>query len=157
MGFCFCFCVSSSAVASGNQKPLPASWPQLLVRHGKGATAAGVCALRVRCTGGRAAARRMCAHGAYLAHSDPLPLSLSLLLYFDWALCSLRCGVGLSLARARTNTHPLPKCRARGGGGKGKGILHIEPACTSFFWGFLGHFLRIFAACNGFLGPRRGP
>ena len=44
-----------------------------------------------------------------LAHSDPLPLSLSLLLYFDWALCSLRCGVGLSLARARTNTHPLAR------------------------------------------------
>ena len=26
--------------------------------------------------------------------------------------------------------------------------MHIEPACTSFLGGFLGHFLRIFAACN---------
>ena len=111
-------------MASGNQKPLPASWPQLLVRHGKGATAAGVCALRVRCTGGRAAARRMCTHGAYLAHSDPLPLSLSLLLYFDWALCSLRCGVGLSLARVRTNTHPLARPIKSTTEGRGdKGIL----------------------------------
>ena len=126
------------------------------MRHGKGATAAGVCALRVRCTGGRAAARRMCAHGAYLAHSDPLLLSLSLLLYFDWALCSLRCGVGLSLARARTKTtRSLAHLEDTGRGG---GNFAYRARLHLLFGGIFGTFFcGIFAACSGFLGPRRGP
>ena len=46
--------------------------PSMLVRHGKGATAAGVCALRVRCTGG---ARGCTAHvHAWRLPAWPIPI-----------------------------------------------------------------------------------